>query len=76
MIVIDALRHLGPDATAQQVRDYIANLKGFAGINGVYDFPKNPQRGLDVQGAIVTLWNPAHQTWELVSKPTGVPLGN
>jgi branched-chain amino acid transport system substrate-binding protein len=76
MIVIDALRHLGPDATAQQVRDYIANLKGFAGINGVYDFPKNPQRGLDVQGAIVTLWNPARQTWELVSKPTGVPLGN
>jgi branched-chain amino acid transport system substrate-binding protein len=75
MIVIDALGHLGPDATAQQVRDYIANLKGFAGINGVYDFPKNPQRGLDVQGAIVTLWNPAHQTWELVSKPTGVPLG-
>lgn len=75
MIVIDALRRLGPDATAQQVRDHIANLKGYAGINGVYDFAKNPQRGLDVQGAIVTLWSPAHQTWELVSKPTGIPLG-
>ena len=75
MIIIDALRHLGPDATAQQVRDYVANLKGYAGINGVYDFPKNPQRGLDVQGVIITLWSPAHQTWELVSKPTGVPLG-
>jgi|HubBroStandDraft_6_1064221.scaffolds.fasta_scaffold126511_2 branched-chain amino acid transport system substrate-binding protein len=74
MIVIDALRHLGPDATAQQVRDYIANLKGFAGINGVYDFAKSPQRGLDVQSAIVTLWSPAHQTWELVSKPTGIPI--
>jgi branched-chain amino acid transport system substrate-binding protein len=75
MIVIAALRHLGPDATAQQVRDYIANLKGYAGINGVYDFPKIPQRGLDVQGAVVTSWSPAHQTWELVSKPTGIPLG-
>jgi branched-chain amino acid transport system substrate-binding protein len=75
MIVIDALRHLGVNASAQQVRDYIANLKGFAGINGIYDFPKIPQRGLDVQGAVVTLWSQAHQTWELVSKPTGIPLG-
>jgi branched-chain amino acid transport system substrate-binding protein len=75
MIVIDALRHLGADATPEKVRDYIANLKGFAGINGVYDFAKNPQRGLDVQGAIITLWSPTRQTWELVSKPTGIPLG-
>ena len=74
MIVIDALHHLGPDATAQQVRDYIGGLKGFAGINGLYDFSKIPQRGLDVQAAIVTLWSPAAQTWQLVSKPTGIPL--
>jgi branched-chain amino acid transport system substrate-binding protein len=75
MIVVDALRHLGPDATAAQLRDDIANLKGYAGINGIYDFPKNPQRGLDVQGVVITLWNPDHQTWELVSKPAGIPLG-
>jgi len=75
MIAVDALQHLGPNATAEQVRDYIANLKGFAGINGVYDFQKMPQRGLDVQGAVVTLWSPTKQTWELVSKPTGIPLG-
>jgi branched-chain amino acid transport system substrate-binding protein len=74
MIVIDALQHLGPNATAQQVRDYIGGLKGFAGINGVYDFPKVPQRGIDVQAAVITLWNPTAQTWQLVSKPTGIPL--
>src|SRR5579863_558170 len=74
MIVIDALKHLGPNATARQVRDYIGALKGFAGINGTYDFPKIPQRGLDVQNAIVTLWSPTKQTWELVSKPAGIPL--
>jgi branched-chain amino acid transport system substrate-binding protein len=74
MIVIDALQHLGPNATAQQVRDYIGGLKGFAGINGVYDFPKIPQRGIDVQAAVITLWNPTAQTWQLVSKPTGIPL--
>jgi branched-chain amino acid transport system substrate-binding protein len=74
LIVIDALQHLGPNATAQQVRDYIGALKGFAGINGIYDFPKNPQRGLDVQAAIVTLWSQTAQTWQPVSKPTGIPL--
>jgi branched-chain amino acid transport system substrate-binding protein len=74
MIVIDTLKHLGPKATAQQVRDYIGSLKGYAGINGIYDFTKNPQRGLDVQGTVVTLWSPAKQTWEMVSKPTGIPL--
>jgi branched-chain amino acid transport system substrate-binding protein len=74
MIVIDALQHLGPNATAQLVRNYIGGLKGFAGINGVYDFPKIPQRGIDVQAAVITLWNPTAQTWQLVSKPTGIPL--
>jgi branched-chain amino acid transport system substrate-binding protein len=74
MIVMDALQHLGPNATAQQVRDYIGALKGFAGINGIYDFPKIPQRGIDVQAAVVTLWSPTAQTWQLVSKPTGIPL--
>jgi branched-chain amino acid transport system substrate-binding protein len=74
MIVIDALQHFGPNATAQQVRDYIGALKGFAGINGIYDFQKIPQRGLDVRDAVITLWNSTQQTWELVSKPTGIPL--
>jgi branched-chain amino acid transport system substrate-binding protein len=74
MIVIAALQKLGPNATAEQLRDYLAALKGFAGINGMYDFPRSPQRGLDVQNAVVTLWNPTQQTWELVSRPTGVPL--
>jgi branched-chain amino acid transport system substrate-binding protein len=75
MIVIDALRHLDPNPSATQVRDYIVQLKGFAGINGLYDFPKEPQRGLGIDDAVVTRWSPAQQNWELVSAPTGTPLG-
>jgi branched-chain amino acid transport system substrate-binding protein len=74
MIVVDALQHIGPGATGQQVRDYIGGLRGFAGINGVYDFSKVPQRGLNERDAIVTLWSPTAQTWRPVSKPTGIPL--
>jgi branched-chain amino acid transport system substrate-binding protein len=45
MIVIDALRHLGPQATASQIRDHTAHLRGFAGVNGIYDFKAIPPRG-------------------------------
>jgi branched-chain amino acid transport system substrate-binding protein len=74
MIIIDALRKLGPNATAQQIREHIANLKGFAGVNGIYDFTKSPQRGLDITDSVVTRWSPQLDTWEVVSKPAGVPL--
>ncbi len=74
MIIVDALRKLGPNVTAQQIREHIANLKGFAGVNGVYDFTKTPQRGLDVTDSVVTRWSPQLDTWEVVSKPAGIPL--
>ena len=72
--LIEALRKLGPDATATQLRDYLAKLSGFAGIDGVYDFTKEAQRGLTVDDAVVTLWNPDAKTWEPKSQPAGAPL--
>lgn len=75
MLVTDALRKLGTDATAMQLRDYFEQLQGVAGIYGVYDFvKKEPQRGLDVSDAIITLWSPQAQTWLAVSKPGGIPV--
>jgi len=38
MILIDALRHVGADAPADKVREYMANLHGYQGITGPYDF--------------------------------------
>ncbi len=74
MILVQALRTLGPNATAAQVRDFLGRLKDFAGVNGVYDFTKVPQRGLDVSDTVVTHWSPQAKTWQVVSKATGVPL--
>jgi branched-chain amino acid transport system substrate-binding protein len=74
MILIDALKKLGPTATAVQVRDYIGKLKGFVGVNGTYDFTKTAQRGLDIDNVVVTRWSPTVKHWELMSKPTGIPL--
>ena len=74
MLLIDALRKLPPNASAAQVRDYLALLKNHAGINGVFDFVSVPQRGLGVQNAIVTRWDAAKQRWETMSQPTGIPI--
>lgn len=63
LVITDALRHLGPNATAKQIHDYIENLHGFAGTNGYYDFRTGDQRGLNPNDTIVVEWNPAKQTW-------------
>ena len=74
MIIVHALRTLGPQATAAQLHDFLIHLKGYAGVDGVYDFEKVPQRGLDVSNAVITLWSDKAQTWEVVSKAGGTPL--
>jgi branched-chain amino acid transport system substrate-binding protein len=73
-LVIDALRKLGAEASAQQVRDHIANRTDYVGVNGIYDFKAVPQRGLTVKNALVTRWNPAADTWNVVSQLTGSPV--
>lgn len=74
LILVDALKKLGTKATAQQIHDYLVALKGYAGINGIYDFEKSPQRGLDISNAVVTRWNRETKSWQVVSKATGIPL--
>jgi branched-chain amino acid transport system substrate-binding protein len=73
-IVVEALRKLGPDATAQQLRDYLQTLDGAYSLDGTLDFKKSPQRGLNLDDALVTRWDAAQHRWIPVSKPTGIPL--
>ena len=74
LLVVTALRRAGPDATAEQVRATLAALTGVAGAQGVYDFTKSPQRGLDDANVVVTLWDAAARRWAVVSQPRGAPL--
>ncbi|HUB95820.1 MAG TPA: ABC transporter substrate-binding protein [Stellaceae bacterium] len=74
LIVIDALKTLGPDATAEQIRTYIANLTGFAGINGLYDFKTNTERGLGLDSAIVVRYDAKAKEFVWLTKPGGAPL--
>lgn len=63
LVVVDALRHVGPDAGAAQIRDYIASLTNFPGVDGLHDYKAAPQRGLTVKNVVVTRWDPGQGTW-------------
>jgi branched-chain amino acid transport system substrate-binding protein len=71
LIVLDAFRHAGENATGAQIRDYVNSLHGFAGINGVYDFRDGSQHGVGENGVVMVRWNPANDTFSAVSKRSG-----
>lgn len=73
MIVVDALRHVGTNATATQVRDYIDGMAGWVGVEEVYDFHDQEQRGVTVNGVVVDKWDPDKKMFVAVSKPGGFP---
>jgi branched-chain amino acid transport system substrate-binding protein len=59
MIAVEALRHLGTNATAEQIRNYIENLHGYAGINGIMDYRDGQQRGLQAYATAIVAWDKA-----------------
>lgn len=74
LIVVAGLRTLGPDATAAQLRAYIADLTDFAGVDGMYDFKANPERGLGPEASTVVRYDAATKSWQWLSQPGGMPL--
>ncbi len=75
MLVVAALRDVGADAAPEALRDRLARTAGFAGVNGIYDMARLPQRGLDLDSVVVTRWDAQAGTWVVVSKPRGAPAG-
>lgn len=71
MIVFSALRQLGADASARQLRDYVANLHGWVGTNGVYDFRDGSQRGIGVRAIVVDRYDSEQEQFIPVSGRAG-----
>jgi branched-chain amino acid transport system substrate-binding protein len=74
MIVVDALRKLGPEATANQLHAYLENLHDYVGISGTYDFRGGNQRGLTIDDVVITRWDPSSAKITTVAMHGGVPL--
>jgi branched-chain amino acid transport system substrate-binding protein len=73
-ILVGGLRKLGVNATATQMRDYILNLHGWVGVNGVYDFASGDQRGIEASALVVYKWDPARADFIPISGPGGRAL--
>jgi branched-chain amino acid transport system substrate-binding protein len=74
-IIISGLRKLGPNATPEQLREYIANLRGFAGVSGIYDFGIGDQHGLTQDSQLVVRFDPnVPGGMRVVSQQGGAPL--
>lgn len=73
-LMVSALKKFGPNVTSAQIRDYIVGLRGWPGINGLYNFPAQPQRGLDQDSVVIVRWDVAKDNWIALSKPGGAPL--
>jgi len=50
------------------------NVQGYYGVNGAYDFKAVPQRGLSDENVVISRWDSSEKTWQVVSRPTGIPL--
>jgi branched-chain amino acid transport system substrate-binding protein len=74
LIVASGLRKLGSGATAGQLRQYIDGLSDFAGVDGIYNFSKYPQRGLGPESSTVTTYDAKTDSWVWLSQPGGAPL--
>jgi len=74
LLVAAALRKLGPTASAEQIRAFLAGTRGWPGISGRYDFKAIPQRGIGRGVMYMMRWDIPKQTWVGVSRAGGVPL--
>jgi len=75
LLLVTALRELGPDASAAKLHDYFVKLKGWVGVNGAYDFVAVPQRGLGDSNVVMVRWDTEHGKGVAVSDFGGAPLG-
>lgn len=76
LIVAEAFKRFGAQMTAEQLRTYIASLKDFPGVDGLYDFTAHTERGLGLANVAVVTYSPAKRGWVWLSHPGGEPLEN
>jgi branched-chain amino acid transport system substrate-binding protein len=70
MMVIDALRKIGPGATPETLRAYLEQLQGWAGVEGIYNFSSGDQAGIGEASAALFRYSLTKNDWELIATGT------
>jgi branched-chain amino acid transport system substrate-binding protein len=69
-IVLEAMRRAGPDADAQKLWTTLESIKGYAGIEGTYDFTTHDQRGLgEIAAALFRYDQPKNEFIQVYPAP-------
>lgn len=71
MIVVTGLRQLGPDASAEQLHAWLQSLHSWAGIDGIYDFRDDSQRGIGQNAMVIYHWDASGDTFTVASHAAG-----
>lgn len=71
MLIIDGLRKLGPDTSAEALHNWIENLHGWAGIDALYDFRDGGQKGIAGNATLMYTWDAKTDSFIGVSRPGG-----
>lgn len=71
VMIVNAYRKLGTNATAAAIRDYIRGQHGWVGVNGVYDYNDPEQRGLGGSALVIYRYSPAGATFTAMTRPGG-----
>jgi branched-chain amino acid transport system substrate-binding protein len=74
MMLIAAYRSIGLNASSDQVRNALANMRGFMGVWGPYDMRGVPQRGLSAENVYMVEWDNAKGDFTAASRAGGVPI--
>jgi len=69
LLLVDAYRKLGTNATPDQIRDWLESQRRYAGVSGTYNFSKAGavQRGLSSDDVKMVRWLPATKSWAFAS---------
>lgn len=73
-LLIGALKHLGVDATSNQILSYMQNLKNVPGVVGLYNTSSSNHRGLTTSAVYLAHWN--GQKFVVSSGPGGKALSS
>jgi branched-chain amino acid transport system substrate-binding protein len=73
-LLIGALKKLGPNATSDQILNYMENLHNVPGVIGLYNTSTSNHRGLTASAVYLASWNGTK--FVPVTGPGGVPLSS
>lgn len=73
LMLISAVKHLGVNATASQIKGYLEQLSSFPNIYGVYHLSSSNHNGISLDGVYMSTWNGT--AFAQSSGPQGLPQG-